>query len=1094
MICTFYSYKGGVGRSMALANVADVLSRRGLKVLMIDFDLEAPGLEQFFYRGDEREQRDAVRRQPGLLDLLLAYKEAMSVTGGGDDFREIGRYIATIFPRRPQGGRLDLLPAGQRLTAEQLARYALALRSFDWQDFYFNWEGDLFFEWLRRALGSAGYDLVLIDSRTGVTEMGGICGYQLADVIIMMCGANHQNVDGTWSMLEDFRSQPVEGLRRGRPIEIVVVPARVEQRAPTLLTEFFDRFDTRFGDLLPARLADAGIGFRDLTIPYDPQFAFEERVARNPEEKAAKEHLAATFNQLADVIVMLSPATTPPDSALGRIAAEARGRLGQGDEAQAEHSSAPASTTQARYDETKRFADYDILLSYAGQDAAQVTELRRALVARGIRAAVDAVQGAVSTDWKLRMEDMLAHARALAVCLGPGGFESQQQKLVTLTLMARDAGRDIALLPVLLPGHDGDAPSDAALAEFYTVDLRQGISSEILDDLVEILRRPAARPPAGGIDSAAIESEERCPYIGPTAFAEHHSDLFFGRAQEVDILVKLVADHPLVLLIGPSASGRTSLLRAGLFPRLRQSQPDWKLIDSPAVDATATAVARALPASRTSLPDAAGFDAIADRPRGSVVVTIDRLTLLPSAPESDDAAGGGDTPPTIAERIAQAVALAHTLTERGARVVLTLRSDELREWSQAVEGGPMASAPRLELRALTTAALRQMVEGPADRLGLAFEPGLVDRMMSRAENEPGVLPFLQMALCRLWDLRRSGWLTNAAYDSFGGLRGIVIEAADRAFESRDEHGREAMRRVVLRLLQVAPGGTRATGHRVRASALAAGGSAESAAVVDLVAHHLLVVGRDRNEAIVELAHEALARDWPRVLIWLEQQRDFLEWLHMTQTEADAWRAGDEAEELLLRGTALEDAEHLATRHEAELYPDVRGYIDASAAHRDRIKARRVRVRSVLATVFLLIAVVAASGWFNSIRKGWALEQRAREIIESHSVLEKQRNALLEQLKALEGERNTAEAQRVEAEARLGNLQRSLDEALASLRDHTGSSAGNAAAPLRRAVEEAKQVVQEQSTYVRKRTLEIDRQQDLIRDILTRQTPNAKTAK
>ena len=292
MICTFYSYKGGVGRSMALANVADVLSRRGLKVLMIDFDLEAPGLEQFFYRGDEREQRDAVRRQPGLLDLLLAYKEAMSVTGGGDDFREIGRYIATIFPRRPQGGRLDLLPAGQRLTAEQLARYALALRSFDWQDFYFNWEGDLFFEWLRRALGSAGYDLVLIDSRTGVTEMGGICGYQLADVIIMMCGANHQNVDGTWSMLEDFRSQPVEGLRRGRPIEIVVVPARVEQRAPTLLTEFFERFDAHFGDLLPARLADAGIGFRDLTIPYDPQFAFEERVARNPEEKAAKEKKA----------------------------------------------------------------------------------------------------------------------------------------------------------------------------------------------------------------------------------------------------------------------------------------------------------------------------------------------------------------------------------------------------------------------------------------------------------------------------------------------------------------------------------------------------------------------------------------------------------------------------------------------------------------------------------------------------------------------------------------------------------------------------------------------------------------------------------
>lgn len=320
MICTFYSYKGGVGRSMALANVGDVLSRRGLKVLMIDFDLEAPGLEQFFYRSDERELRDAIRSQTGLLDLLLAYKESMSVAGGGDSFRDIERYIATVFGHRPGGGRLDLMPAGQRLSPAQMSHYALALRTFDWQDFYFNWEGDLFFEWLRRSLLPDRYDLVLIDSRTGVTEMGGICGYQLADVIVMMCGANHQNVDGTWSMLQDFRSQPVEDLRRGRPVEIVVVPARLEQRAPLLTEAFYERFDARFAALLPSRLAEVGLSFRDLTIPYDPQFAFEERVARSPEEKAAKEHLAQVFGTLADVITLLVPASSPGKTANSPIA------------------------------------------------------------------------------------------------------------------------------------------------------------------------------------------------------------------------------------------------------------------------------------------------------------------------------------------------------------------------------------------------------------------------------------------------------------------------------------------------------------------------------------------------------------------------------------------------------------------------------------------------------------------------------------------------------------------------------------------------------------------------------------------------------
>ena len=148
MICTFYSYKGGVGRSMAMANVADLLSRQGLKVLMVDFDLEAPGLEQFF-----KVNHDGIRRHLGLLDLLLGYKHAMSL-GGSEDaaFKNVQNFIVPVHERLPGGGRLDLMPAGQRQDPEQLARYATSLRTFDWQDFYFEWQGGLFFEWLRRAL------------------------------------------------------------------------------------------------------------------------------------------------------------------------------------------------------------------------------------------------------------------------------------------------------------------------------------------------------------------------------------------------------------------------------------------------------------------------------------------------------------------------------------------------------------------------------------------------------------------------------------------------------------------------------------------------------------------------------------------------------------------------------------------------------------------------------------------------------------------------------------------------------------------------------------------------------------------------------
>ncbi|MCB1954617.1 MAG: TIR domain-containing protein [Rhodocyclaceae bacterium] len=1151
MICTFYSYKGGVGRSMAMANVADVLSRRGLKVLMIDFDLEAPGLEQFFYRGEERELRDAVRGQPGLLDLLLAYKETMSVSGGGDDFRDIGRFIARIYPRRPSGGCLDLMPAGQRLTAEQLARYALALRSFDWQDFYFNWEGDLFFEWLRRSL-LAQYDLVLIDSRTGVTEMGGICGYQLADVIVMMCGANHQNVDGTASMLEDFRSQPVEGLRRGRPLEIVVVPARVEQRAPELLDDFFTRFEQRFGTLLPSRLAELGMGFRDLAIPYDPQFAFEERVARSREEQAGREHLSSIFGQLADVIAALWPGSDDKDSPMIGVSAEARQRLAAGPESGAAPTP-PEQITQARYDETKRFAEFDVVLSYAANDAPLASELRRTLTARGVRVTVDAAQSAISSDWRLRMEELLAHTRAVAVCLGAGPFEAQQKKLVALALMARDAGRDVALLPVLLPGHPGSVPADAALAEFLSIDLRQGFGDlqtpgrdagpdaaedrQGLARLIEVLKRPEARPrgvtvappqpspspPPGGMrfadelagtaapvgdapragdvdpfwtdkpttqldaeTPAMVESEERCPYVGPEAFAEHQADLYFGRAEEAGLLAELVEKNSVVLLIGPSASGRSSLLRAGLFPTLRKAHADWKLIEADCCARTLEAVMRALPAprSRAALPGGA-YEALSERPRGSVVVVIDQLTIDEPVTGATVQKSAAELSPG-AERGGLAASVVRAMAEHGARVVLNLRSDQVAEWSAAAKGTPLADAARLELRQLDATALRDIIERPADRLGLALEPGLVDRLLSRSENEPGVLPFLQTTLVRLWVERRNGWLTNAAYDQFGGLRGVVVDTANHFFQGLPGESQRVMRGLVLHLLQVAPGGMRATSHRVRLNAVAEPGSPAAAIVAEMLRRRLLVASRDRGETAIELAHEALARDWEQVPKWLEEEREFLEWLHRVQAEHEVWINSGRDDDLLLLGGSLEEAERMALEHASDISREIHAFVTGSQAHRTAQRRRQMRRRTALGTVLIGVAATAATGWLMYNREQQALLVRTTELKERTNELDAARQTfeLLQKLKELENEKVVSANLQREAQEKLAHLEGVLNDAMVALRDNPETRAA-ASNQLEQAVSETRRIVEQQKTYVRTRSAEIDRQQAVLRDILQR---------
>ncbi|MEQ1529278.1 MAG: hypothetical protein ABL925_08175, partial [Methylococcales bacterium] len=309
MIFTFYSYKGGVGRSMALAGIAHILARRGLRVLVIDFDLEAPGLERYFFDG---EGCRSIRSQLGLMDLLQSYQLALSDEAAFEkaDFKRLDRFIlSAVNVAGSRSGSVQLMTAGQREPQQKLREYALAVRSFDWQDFFHNWKGDLFFDWLRRQVTdpnpSVGYDVVLVDSRTGVTEMGGVCAYQLADVAILLCAPNYQNLEGTRDVVLDFRSDGVQALRQGRPLEILAIPARLEENHPKR-DEFLNTFERELGvDGLPTILAANGLSYRKLALPYLKEFAVEERlvgdIGSQPTETVIK-----SFESLADAMTLLA--------------------------------------------------------------------------------------------------------------------------------------------------------------------------------------------------------------------------------------------------------------------------------------------------------------------------------------------------------------------------------------------------------------------------------------------------------------------------------------------------------------------------------------------------------------------------------------------------------------------------------------------------------------------------------------------------------------------------------------------------------------------------------------------------------------------
>jgi WD40 repeat protein len=312
MIYTFYSYKGGVGRSMALANVAELFYQAGLKVLMVDWDLEAPGLERFFSI-DYAE----FYTKPGVIDLLVNYKQQMTeeirlIDANELPFDKPEHFFFDIYPNSTSKGKLWLLSAGKRSAGKQsknpennFIEYANRVRDFDWKDFYETWGGELYFEWLRRQFEQIA-DVILIDSRTGISEMGGVCTYQLADVIIMLTSLNQQSLNGTYDMLSALKRKEVFEKRNKRPLDIIVIPAKIDDGESNYLDSFQENFIELFANCIPEKLGSKPNRFWQLLIPYIPKYSYTERLAISEKNRAHAEEIVEAFSRLAAAMRILA--------------------------------------------------------------------------------------------------------------------------------------------------------------------------------------------------------------------------------------------------------------------------------------------------------------------------------------------------------------------------------------------------------------------------------------------------------------------------------------------------------------------------------------------------------------------------------------------------------------------------------------------------------------------------------------------------------------------------------------------------------------------------------------------------------------------
>ena len=491
-----------------------------------------------------------------------------------------------------------------------------------------------------------------------------------------------------------------------------------------------------------------------------------------------------------------------------------------------------------------------------------------------------------------------------------------------------------------------------------------------------LARDPEHRPTAGELVEALEEllprrrprPRERPPYPGLAAFTEEDAALFFGRDRELDVILETLRHEAGVVLVGPSGAGKTSLVQAGVVPRLRDRGELRVVTLRPGLrplHRLARQVADLLPERERDAPALAGL--LAQGPAvlgllleqasagGQLLLFVDQLEELDAVEDHADRAA-----------FLEAVRSAATAgAVSPVRVVLALRDDRIGRLSSSPEGREVLEQVRIvPLGCPTPEELRQAVLAPLSGTGLRYEEGLVEAMVEAVAGEPAGLALLSFTARALWDRRRGagagepeGMLRHADYEALGGVEGALVEHAEGVLAGLEPGEVQTARKILLRV---------ADEPRDEESLLAGLDDPSAARVLERLARGRLVVVQraDEDATRVELVHGSLAWRWPRLRAWLDESRGRLSLLQEVEQAARLWdRRGRQAVDLW-SDDALAEVERLLGSSGEGLTGAARSFLEGSR-HRGQV-ARRGRRRLLLALGGLVIlvsgvALVALSG-------------------------------------------------------------------------------------------------------------------------------------
>ena len=446
---------------------------------------------------------------------------------------------------------------------------------------------------------------------------------------------------------------------------------------------------------------------------------------------------------------------------------------------------------------------------------------------------------------------------------------------------------------------------------------------------------------AGLPDYSLAPADVPCPYKGLLPFQPEDRELFFGREQLVKDLAERLRSSSVLAVVGPSGSGKSSLVRAGLVPALQGvvGEARHAAIVTPGVHPL-----RQL-----------------ERSGEAALLVVDQFEELFTLCRDEQ------------ERTAFIEALLDR-AEGETRVIVALRADFY---------GHCAAYPRLasaleERHALvgpmTEEELRRAIERPAERAGLVVEPGLVEAIVRDVAGQPGALPLLSHSLLETWRRRSGRMLTVIGYLQSGGVQGAIAKTAETVYRDRLSPAEQALARsVFLRLTELGEG-TEDTRRRVAIRELIPRREQEAEVrevLLTLADARLVTMGEDT----VEVAHEALIRSWPTLRSWLDADREG-QLLHRRLTEAaQEWEALARDPGALLRGTRLAATGDWATAHDPELNELEREFLAASrqASEREAERQRRTnrRLRTLLVGALVLLALAIFGGAIALVQRSHA---------------------------------------------------------------------------------------------------------------------------